>query len=1167
MKPKHHLRRLLGLMSCVSLSIGAQDFGSVDLTFGGENTVSGTVSLIHVLPDDRILIAGTFHQVDGENRSRIARLLPDGSLDAGFNPGTGISDGNINVIRTQADGRVLLAGNFSTVNGLQRHRIVRLHPDGSVDQSFIPPLVTMGSALLNDVLVQSDGRIIVGGSFTNFAGVSRTNLARLHPDGSLDLSFVPPGTSQPAINALLPVADGRFLAGTRAFSFGPSADSTLQRTYAARFNAAGDWDPTFVFQAAAGANLNTQASVDFFLPLPGGDVLLGGITSGNATAYNGVMKVNADGVMDGNFRTGPVSVGSLARSFRSAVRLPSGHLVGGGQFTTVQGQSHTNVVALLPDGTVNPDFDVGTGPNIPVDAVAAQADGRILIGGGFSTVNGHARRGIARLHGPGSAPVITRQPVSQTRFSGENAVLDIGVIGDPEPSVQWFRQGDATSVGSGPRLTLEQIGLLTHAGEYHAVVANTQGQATSSTVTLTVELAAPEFTREPVDLRISQLGLAVFSAEAAGSQPISYQWYVNDQPVEGGTGPELNIKPALVGGHPFSGSPAGTYRVVAENALGSRSSASVSYQFSSVCVVDPTFWTVREWIRVTSGCGGGCEFTSTFNLNGTRQIQLGADGRVYAVGNWGSWTPGVIVLRPDGQIDGSFHPFPAPNVRPEALQLLPNGQMLVGGNFTEFGGVPRGKIARLNPNGSVDESFQAEIIGSGRVTRIVRQTDGQLLIGGSFTNVNGVTQRGVARLMPNGTIDPSFQSAVLGGGGSFVVDALGLQPDGRILFGGYAQNFWRFPGGHVRRHLARLHPNGSLDLSFEAALQTEGGFAGSLVNDLLIAPDGRVYVAGVFSLVEGTPRRRLARLFADGRLDPSFDPGTGPSATTGNSVITLEFDGQGRLLAGGFFSTFSGQPANGLVRLWPDGSVDSAFGLLHGTSGSQVNALAVQPDGRIVLGGQVSSPRIRVPQLDIELYCTANNPPRFMATICRFQAKADGLFRIYGGDSVVAPPTIVNPPQDALALVQSTMLTVDVAGTPPLTYEWFRDGTPVSNSDTPLLGIAADRPGSYHVVVSNEYGTAISEAAQVAGLSTHAEAQVVQFGAEGFSLSLQPPTGQEFTTQDVDQLSVAATEDFQTWFPLSNALRLIDGRIELTDPEAAAHAHRFYRFGLEQPAP
>jgi uncharacterized delta-60 repeat protein len=682
---------ILGASALVLLAStlrGMGAFGSPDLSFDAGDT-DGVIQQIVVQPDHKILIGGQFTRVDGVARSRIARLNFDGTLDHTFQPGTGIQGGMVHVLRLLPDGRVLVAGTFTGVNGLQRSRI-----------------------------------------------------ARLLPDGALDLSFDAPGGVVPIYSLLLAPDETTLLAGANRFQFGPITDNSLRRNFVARyFTASGAWDPSFQFQPTPAAGISSFTYPGYFLRLPDGNVLLGGMSgTGASFQYAGFIKMTPEGVMDGDFRTGPVQqTATIGRPIDAGVRLPGGELIGVGRFNTVQGQPRTNAVALFPDGLIDPAFNPGEGTDFVIHSAALQADGRILIGGAFNTVDGHPRRRMARLHGPGSPPVIIRQPSSLVKFSGEEAVFELGVLGDPDPLVQWYRAGDANPVGTGRRLVIDSVALLTHAGEYHAVASNAHDQATSATVTLTVELAAPEFTRQPVELRVSQGGLAVLSAEAVGSQPMTYQWYVNGTPVTGGTNAVQEIVPAWVFDPPFSGNFSGSYHVVASSPMGNATSASASYHFSSACVVDPTFFTVEELIQIASGCGSsGCHSTSQFSLSGTRQMSLGPGGLVYAVGNFNQWASGVICLQPNGQINYGFIPSPAPDVRPESVLALPNGQVLVGGNFTHFGGVPRGKIARLNPNGSVDESFQAEVVGSGRVTRILRMNDGRLLIGGTFTNVNGL---------------------------------------------------------------------------------------------------------------------------------------------------------------------------------------------------------------------------------------------------------------------------------------------------------------------------------------------------------------------------------------------------------------------------------------------
>ncbi|HMR48665.1 MAG TPA: delta-60 repeat domain-containing protein [Arachnia sp.] len=151
--------------------------GSLDTSFDpGSGLNSGGLALV-LQPDGKIIVAGDFTTVDGIGRNRIARLNTDGSLDTTFDPGSGLNSGGLS-LALQSDGKIIVSGFFSSVDGVARARIARLNADGSLDTTFDPGtgLSDTGRA----VAVQSDGKIIVSGFFTTVGGVTRNRIARLH---------------------------------------------------------------------------------------------------------------------------------------------------------------------------------------------------------------------------------------------------------------------------------------------------------------------------------------------------------------------------------------------------------------------------------------------------------------------------------------------------------------------------------------------------------------------------------------------------------------------------------------------------------------------------------------------------------------------------------------------------------------------------------------------------------------------------------------------------------------------------------------------------------------------------------------------------------------------------------------------------------------------------
>jgi uncharacterized delta-60 repeat protein len=186
----------------------------------GFNTASGAASgayfsgwlaappaAIIIQPDGRILIGGSFTRIGGINRSGIARLHADGTLDASFIPGTvGIDSAHVSALSLQPDGKVLAAGSyFGLVNGVVRGGIVRFNPNGSLDSLFAAGAgINASSSSVSALALQPDGKVILGGDFTTFNGINRNRIARLNADGSLDGGFNPGADGAVRWLALLP---------------------------------------------------------------------------------------------------------------------------------------------------------------------------------------------------------------------------------------------------------------------------------------------------------------------------------------------------------------------------------------------------------------------------------------------------------------------------------------------------------------------------------------------------------------------------------------------------------------------------------------------------------------------------------------------------------------------------------------------------------------------------------------------------------------------------------------------------------------------------------------------------------------------------------------------------------------------------------------------------
>ena len=239
---------------------GSQDTSFSASTITPLGIVSGTVYRIALQPDGKILIGGNFTTVDGVARTNIARLNATGGLDTGFNPTTDSDSGSITGITglaVQPDGKILFGGLFTIVDGVARTNVARVNADGTLDTTFNP---NPGN-LVNTVAVQPDGKILIAGGFTTVGGVTRNRIARLNADGTLDTGFDPNANNQ--IFCLTLQADGRILLGGNFTTVGGTA-----RNRVARVNADGTLDTGF--------NPNANNQVYCLALQTNGMVLIGG---------------------------------------------------------------------------------------------------------------------------------------------------------------------------------------------------------------------------------------------------------------------------------------------------------------------------------------------------------------------------------------------------------------------------------------------------------------------------------------------------------------------------------------------------------------------------------------------------------------------------------------------------------------------------------------------------------------------------------------------------------------------------------------------------------------------------------------------------------------------------------------------------------------------------
>jgi uncharacterized delta-60 repeat protein len=355
---------------------GAMDNNAFTVTGLG---VNGNIWTIALQDDGKILAGGFLSAYNGVIRSSIVRINKDGSIDNSFNAGKG-PDYWTETIVLQKDGKILVGGLYQSFDGKPRYGLVRLNTDGSEDMGFVNVFDRFSQ--IESILVQSDGKIVVGG-ILRLAGKTII-IARLLPNGTLDASFKIPEANY-SISGMALQTDGKIIINGLIWNF-----NSVNANGIVRLNTDGTLDSTF--QTAAGANTQIWKNK---LQDDGKIIICGQFSSFAGTMCNGIARLNTDGTLDSTFQTG---TGADAMVYTTSVQK-NGKLIIGGGFTFYDGTAVNRIACLNTDGSLDKTFDVGTGANDFVTFTTLQKDGQILVGGYFSAYNGTGRNSIMRLNG------------------------------------------------------------------------------------------------------------------------------------------------------------------------------------------------------------------------------------------------------------------------------------------------------------------------------------------------------------------------------------------------------------------------------------------------------------------------------------------------------------------------------------------------------------------------------------------------------------------------------------------------------------------------------------------------------------------------------------------------------------------------------------------------
>lgn len=719
-----------------------RSFNKNDLGFNYGDQADNAIFTSAVQSDGKIIIGGDFTAYNGTSRNHIARLNADGSLDNSFNPGTGAYF-TIRAISIQSDGKIIIGGDFTTYNGVSRNHIARINANGSLDYTFSPG--TGANAIVRTISIQTDGKIVITGDFTAFNGWTRNYITRLNTDGSLDFSFIP---------------------GNGATNYIPA--SAIQND---------------------------------------GKIIIGGdFTSYNGTSRNRIARLKSTGSIDSTFNPGSGANGTV----ETVVVQNDGKIIIGGKFTTYNGTSSDHVARLNTDGSLDLTFNSGLASIVHVYSTALQSDGKLLIGWNcFMSSENYYR--VNRLN--------TNGTVDNTFKTG---------------NTDYFIQN----------INIQSVGKILVTGSFIYYADKNVNFNSTNYITRLNDDGSLDGTFNPQTGANNSVYTTTFQSDKNIIIGGKFSYY-NDSVSYGIT--RVN----------YIGKPDGTFGRTGSDVLNSVFSSAVQNDGKIILGGKYFFDSKSKKIFGIARFNSNGKMDETFNhgngaISNVYSISIDTTGKIIVGGDFTSFNSTtknrIIRLNNDGTLDNTFNPGTGANRCIYSTAIQKDGKIIIAGEFISFNGVTINRIARLNSDGSRDNTFNPGTGVNNTIYSIAIQNDGKIIIGGNFSSVNGISKTHLARFNSDGSLDNTFN---LGYGPNYLVYSVAIQNDGKIIIGG---NFTQY-NGTVRNYIAKLNSDGTLDNIFDP-----GAGANNAIRTVMIQSDAKIVIGGDFTSYNGTGRNRVARI-------------------------------------------------------------------------------------------------------------------------------------------------------------------------------------------------------------------------------------------------------------------------------------------------------------------
>ena len=690
--------------------------GDLDPTFNTSVTEgSGLVRETVVQPDGKIVVVGSFQRANGSRVSNITRLNADGTLDTSFNTGTGTEYG-IEAVALQSDGKIIIGGDFAIFNGQAVNRMARLNADGSLDSSFNASL--SGGSVVYDVLILPNGKLLVGGYLGNSA-----NLVRLNSNGTFDSVI---GNFNGSVNTIALAPDGKIVAG---------GQFSQPRNGVARFNADGSLDASFNPTTGSDGNLVIKVIVQ-----PNGKILAAGqFLTFNGTLTDGLVRLNDNGAVDAAFDlTGETP---LYLTVVSLALQPDGKILVSFNYLNNSLQSSIDVRRFNADATADPTFNTNTDNRLYALDLNVLADGSILVGGVFLTINNQQRLRLVKLNSNGTLvnnfnPAIsTAGTVYASERQADGKIIIAGIFYyvngvaknliarlNPDGSLDNTFNPSPELFGAVYDLVIQPNGKIIIGGAFGgtALFPGTSLVRLNSDGSFDINLNTN-------DNKFVNTAYAL-TLQADGKFLVGGEIYNRTSPAP---------PPVVIRYNP-DGSLDGTFNPPTVSNVIIRD---ILIQPNGKIVIGGRFFPQTNFQRRNiAGLNSNGTLNTGFSTDNQQDIYTltqQSDGKVYAAGFRLSrytfeGTPDTGFN--DGSVNGTIFD----------VETQPNGTVLIGGYFTNYNGASVNRLARVSGSGSLDTAFTAGT--SGIVFSLASQPDGKILVGGTFLDFNGAEKSSLAKL-------------------------------------------------------------------------------------------------------------------------------------------------------------------------------------------------------------------------------------------------------------------------------------------------------------------------------------------------------------------------------------------------------------------------------------